>query len=435
MKKRLISAVCLLVATGIIWLAADSQDAAEAVSPHGYTVTENAPAAETTKDNTVPDTENHGDNVALQIGSNSVEQQIDGTDRTEDNVQQEQSVEADQPETMPEGNVDAENNEADDNGESEYANLAIANVTKYVNVRSLPSTDGEIVGKIYNGAVAQVLEKAGENEEWFHVTSGNVTGYIKAEFFLYGDEAAASIDKYVTRYAVVKADRLNVRKEPDVESKRIGYIDNGERAKMVENRGEWILVQYTDKEQGFVSAEYVTIEEEFTYAKTLEEERKELEALKALEARKKEQEKDKPEKLPTMTVTPPSTTYTSNEELRKSIVEYAKQYVGYPYVHGGKSLETGTDCSGFTSLIYKEYGYSLSRTPAGQLSGAGRGIDYSEIQPGDIICYSSNGGASCTHVALYIGDGQIVHAANSKKGVIIGKADYSPIVGVRNVID
>ena len=73
--------------------------------------------------------------------------------------------------------------------------------------------------------------------------------------------------------------------------------------------------------------------------------------------------------------------------------------------------------------------------PKGQYSGAGRSIDYSEIQPGDIICYSSNGGKSCTHVALYIGDGQIVHAANSRKGVIVGEADYSPIIGVKNVID
>ena len=116
-------------------------------------------------------------------------------------------------------------------------------------------------------------------------------------------------------------------------------------------------------------------------------------------------------------------------------MDYALQYVGSKYVHGGSSLATGTDCSGFTCFIYAEFGYSISRTPEGQLSSAGRSIDYSQSQPGDIICYSSNGGASCTHVAFYIGDGQIVHAANSRKGVIIGRADYSPIIGIKNVID
>ena len=123
------------------------------------------------------------------------------------------------------------------------------------------------------------------------------------------------------------------------------------------------------------------------------------------------------------------------EENRQAIINYAMQYVGNRYIHGGRSLVTGTDCSGFTCYIMAEFGYSISRTPGGQLSGAGRSIDYSQIQPGDIICYSSNGGRSCTHVAFYIGNGQIVHSANSRKGVIVSAADYSPIIGIKNVID
>ena len=113
--------------------------------------------------------------------------------------------------------------------ESEYADLAIADVTNYVNVRTEPDTSGDIVGKIYDGAVAQILSVvAGEDGEWFQVVSGNVEGYIKSEFFLYGDAAAAVIEDYVTRYATVAVDRLNVRREPDIESSRIGYIDSGE---------------------------------------------------------------------------------------------------------------------------------------------------------------------------------------------------------------
>lgn len=315
---------------------------------------------------------------------------------------------------------------APDEEESEYANLAIAQVTDYVNVRSLPSTDGEIVGKIYNGSVAQVLATAGDNDDWFQIISGDVEGFIKAEYFLYGEEAEAVIDQYVTYYATVLADRLNVREEQSADSRRIGYIDNGENVKVVEDCGDWLKVQYTDSKQGYVSAEYVSVHEEFVYAKSIEEERREEAERQALAARAQEAEQSTPEVIGNITF--PTNQYTSNEELRTAIVDYAMQYLGNKYVHGGRSLAGGTDCSGFTSYIYKDFGYSLSRTPGGQYSTNGRSIGYDEIQPGDIICY---GKSKCTHVGLYIGDGQIIHSANSRKGVIISAADYDNILAIK----
>lgn len=317
--------------------------------------------------------------------------------------------------------------------ESEYINFAITNVDNYVNVRNQPSTDGEVVGKIYDGAVAQILATAGDLNDWFQITSGNVEGYVKAEYFIHGDTAAAVIEEYVVKMVEVQADRLNVRPEPSTDSTRIGYLEKGEKIKLLEDCGEWLRVQYTEQKEGYVAAEYVNVQEGYIYAKTIEEEREEIAAREAIAARGKVTEQRASETLTNIVF--PATTYTSNEELRKAIVEYALQYVGSKYVHGGSSLATGTDCSGFTCFIYAEFGYSISRTPEGQFSGAGRSIDYSQMQPGDIICYSSNGGVSCTHVAFYIGDGQIVHAANSRKGVIIGRADYSPIIGIKNVID
>lgn len=316
--------------------------------------------------------------------------------------------------------------------EEEYANLAIADVNKYVNVRKEPNTDSEIVGKIYSGAVAQILAVAGDNDDWFQIVSGSVEGYIKSEYFIYGDAALDVIDQYVTRYAKVQVARLNVRKEPTTDSKRIGYVDEGEKILLLEDCGDWLKVQYTDSKEGYVSAEYAEVVEEFVYAKSIEEERAELAAKQALAARETVSEQKAPEST---TIVFPETSYTSNEELRRAIVDYALQYEGYRYVHGGRSLASGTDCSGFTCYIYADFGYSISRTPDGQYSKAGRAISYEEIQPGDIICYSSNGGKSCTHVALYIGDGKIIHAANSRKGVIIGRADYDTIIGIRNVID
>lgn len=364
--------------------------------------------------------------VAMAAGSEDNQTE---SDETEDIV--DETTEIAETETVETETEETEESQ-EETEENEYADLAIAQVSNYVNVRSLPNTDSDIVGKIYNGAVAQVLSVAGEENDWFQIISGNVEGYIKAEFFLYGDAAAEVIDQYVTRYANVIADRLNVREQPSTESKRIGYIDNGEKVQLLENQGEWLKVQYTDGKEGYVSAQYVTISEEFVYGKTLEEEAKEQEERKILEERENVTEQEVAEDV-TIMVTEPVGTYSSNAELRSSIVNYAMQFLGNRYVHGGSSLVTGTDCSGFTSLIYKEFGYSLSRTPSGQLSSNGRSIDYSQIQPGDIICYGKGG--KCTHVALYIGNGQIIHSANSRKGVVIYQADYDTIIGIKNVID
>ena len=342
------------------------------------------------------------------------------------NVAQEGAAEGSVAQELTPGDAD----EAEQ--ESEYADLALANVTHYVNVRTEPNTSSTIVGKIYHGAVAQILETTdGEDGEWFRIVSGNVEGYIKSEFFLYGAAAEDAIEDYVTRYAVVEVDRLNVRKEADIESGRIGYVDRGEKVEILENLGDWMKVQYTESKTGYVAAQYVTVKEEFVYAKTLEEEAAELAAKRALEERQSVPETAAAENT-TVVVTPPSGDYSTSSELRAEIVDYAMQFLGNRYVHGGSSLESGTDCSGFTSLIYAVFGYSVSRTPSGQLSSSGRSIDYSEAQPGDIICYGSK---KCTHVGLYIGGGQIIHSANSRKGVIISDATYDNILGVKNVID
>lgn len=327
------------------------------------------------------------------------------------------------------------NSEKDETAVSEYSDFAIANVTNYVNVRTEPNTDSEVVGKMYDDSVAQILSVVGEGEEeWFQVISGSVEGYIKSEYFIYGEDAAAVIDDYVTRYAVVKADRLNVREAPELTAARIGYKDNGEKAKLLEYGEEWSKILYTEGEEGYVASEYITIEEHFTYAKSIEEEQAELEAQRLLAQRAQESETATPENT-TMQITPPPTDYANVSELRNAIVNYAMQYLGNRYVSGGRSLETGTDCSGFTCYVYAVFGYSLSRTPQGQWGSNGRTVTVEEAQPGDIVCYASNG-SRCSHVGLYIGNGQIIHSANSRKGVIISDIYYdNTFIGIKNVID
>ncbi len=326
-------------------------------------------------------------------------------------------------------------NESDEEAD-EYSNFAIADVDKYVNVRTQANTDSEIVGRMYDGAVAQIQEEVdGEDGKWLLVTSGNLNGYIKAEYFIYGDDAVAVIDDYIDRYAVVKADCLNIRENPDIESKRIGYALTGEKLKLTGKAGdeEWINVNYADDKTGFVSADYVSVVEEFIYAKTMDEIKAEEEEQKKLLARQKEDEKQKPENVTiTETEQPATAQYAASGDLRNDIVNFALQYVGCPYVHGGNSLTNGTDCSGFTSLVYANFGYGLSRTPSGQLSSNGRSVSLDEIQPGDIVCY---GKSKCTHVGIYIGDGQIVHAANPRKGIVVYNVGYDNILGVKNVID
>lgn len=112
--------------------------------------------------------------------------------------------------------------------------------------------------------------------------------------------------------------------------------------------------------------------------------------------------------------------------LGKQIAKYACQYIGNPYVPGGTSLTNGADCSGFTYRVYSDFGYSLPRTSTEQRS-AGKGVEYSQAQPGDLICYSG-------HVALYIGQGMIVHASTQKTGIKVGNAQYRPILAVRRII-
>lgn len=110
----------------------------------------------------------------------------------------------------------------------------------------------------------------------------------------------------------------------------------------------------------------------------------------------------------------------------KEIASYACKFVGNPYVAGGTSLTNGADCSGFTYAVYQAFGYSIPRTSTAQRS-AGKGVNYSEAQPGDIICYAG-------HVALYIGGGRIVHASTPSTGIKYGTATYREILAVRRIV-
>ena len=277
---------------------------------------------------------------------------------------------------------------------------AVADVDSYANIRNIPGTEGEVVGRLYHGGGAQILETSGNDEEWYHIVSGDVEGYIKKELLLNQDESAIENWTYAKSIEEERAEReeqLALAKQEEQEVKAAQENNtNQEETESGTETGQGVLPEETADNPGTAPQE------------------------NGIELQNPEGQTD-------------SQTQAANEELRGRIVEYAMQFLGNPYVHGGNSLTEGTDCSGFTSLIYAEFGYSLSRTPGGQLSGSGRSVEYSAMQPGDVICYGS--GSKCTHVALYIGDGQIIHEANKRQGVIIGQADYDKVLGVKNIID
>ena len=197
--------------------------------------------------------------------------------------------------------------------------------------------------------------------------------------------------------ATVKTETLRVRSDKSTDSSIVSLVGDSEKLTVNSVDGQWVEVT-VDDETGYVASDFVELSKSLPTAKTITEVK-----------------------------------YGDGvSDVRVSLVQYALSFVGNRYVWGGTSLTNGVDCSGFTMQILGKYGVSLPHSSSAQ-PGCGTIINSSDAQPGDLFFYGS--GSSISHVAIYIGDGQIIHSANSRKGVIISAVDYSPIIGMRNVID
>ncbi len=342
-----------------------------------------------------------------------------------------------------------------------YENIAICRVSNYVNVRSQPNTSSSIVGKIYDDCAATILAVVdGEGGKWYQMKSGNVEGYIKAQFFLTGEEAEKVAKEVGTTYATVTSNSgLRLRQEPSLTSGILTTLDSGTSYEVLGEQDGFAKLLIDDTLQGYVSCDYITTRVEFNLAVTLEEEaaknqEKEQQKQEAEAAIQKLEETKQENIIPVnpagegtsnSTTAPPVTGdqssgsgavtsgangpgyYTAEGEAkvisatREAIVAYAKQFLGNPYVYGGTSLTEGTDCSGFTMSVYSHFGIDTGRSSRDQ-AAKGREIDISAVQPGDLLFYAS--GDTINHVALYIGGGQIIHAATSKTGIVIANANY-----------
>lgn len=311
-----------------------------------------------------------------------------------------------------------------------YDRLGIAKVDNWLNIRQKPDINSKVVGKLPKNAGCNIYSV---KKGWAKIKSGNVSGYVSAEYLVTDEEAEAYALEVGTLVATAKVTTLNVRFLPSTDSSKYTlipegedlevfredvkapfvkkfienhfsgedkkYIENVNQEAMLDQLDDWICVRL-DNDKVFVSKEYVDISYQLKKAVALQE-------LK----------EDK------------STGVTST---RISMVEYAKQFLGNRYVWGGTSLTNGTDCSGFTMSIYAHFGYGLPRTSGAQANYT-RNVSAGDVRPGDLFFYGKGG--SVSHVAMYIGGGMVIHASNERDGIKISNAYYRTPIKIGRVIN
>lgn len=327
-------------------------------------------------------------------------------------------------------------------------NIVVAKVVKYLNIRQKPSEDAEIVGKLYKGAVGIVLKEV--DDGWTKIESGTVTGWVNNDYIVRGKKAESYANKVCKKKAKVMTETLRVREKPDTDSTIVTLIGINEEMQVLQEKGDWVAVKVDEDLKGYVSKEYVKIEFDFDYATSLEEER--LAELVEMREQDEEnvnrqyvvqseqqsqsqgvrQELKEEQKQTNNESNNSSSGGQQTSSSRQKIVDYAVQFVGNPYVYGGTSLTNGTDCSGFTQGIYRHFGVSINRTSREQANN-GKAVSLDNVKPGDLIFYKN--GSTIGHVALYIGDGKVVHASSERVGITISNMYYRTPYCARNVYD
>lgn len=299
-----------------------------------------------------------------------------------------------------------------------YSRLGVANVKNYLNVRKNPSENSKIVGKMTKNSGCHIYKV---KKGWAKIVSGKVRGWVKSEFLLKDEAAEKRAKKVATLRATVNTETLNVRALPTTDSRVYDQISADEeytignrnitkawlerymakytkrkdlkgvtKSEMYKDLDNWVMLKI-DEEKVFVSKDFIKVTYNLNRAVSIKEER-----LKK------------------------GSDDSSSSSSNYSMVDYAMQFLGNRYVWGGTSLTNGTDCSGFTMRIYEHFGYSIPRTSSAQAAYT-RSVSSSEVQVGDLFFYGSG---SVSHVAMYIGNGQIIHASNARDGIKISSAYY-----------
>lgn len=287
-----------------------------------------------------------------------------------------------------------------------YDNLGVSLASDYINVRSSPKGDGinNIVGKFPGYAGCNIL---GEENGWYKIKSGAVTGYVRKDLIATGDTAQNLAVQHAQVMAIVNTESLNVRSEASTDSKAWTAVTSGQRYNVLNQLDGWVQLELDagdddGEDQGaFVS----TRDNNVTVQYALQEA---IEYYPAVEAA------------------------NAAMAFRNKIVNFACQFVGNRYVWGGTSLTHGCDCSGFTQSVLKNFGISIPRVSRDQ-ARTGTKVTSANMRPGDLIFYANRSG-TINHVGMYIGNGQVVNAASTRSGIRIYRWNYRTPVAIRNVI-
>ncbi len=302
---------------------------------------------------------------------------------------------------------------------NQYDNLVIFKKSGYMNVRSTPENKGDdnVIGKLTSKAAGDIIETV---DGWYKIKSGTVTGYIAAdpELIATGQEAKDLAMQNAAQMAIITTDVLNVRVEPNTDSKIWTQIVKDERYPVVDQQDGWVQIDLgsVDAEDGSQDGD------EKAYISTRDNN---VEVRYALnEAIKFTPSKDNGS----------SGGGSSTKQSRRSqLVNYALQFVGNRYVWGGTSLTNGVDCSGFTMRVMEKFGVSLPHY-SGSQAQMGKKVTSATMQPGDLIFYAGSNG-KVNHVAIYIGNGRIVHAASRRSGIKTSTWNYRTPVAIRSMLD
>lgn len=300
-----------------------------------------------------------------------------------------------------------------------FDRLGIAVVDNYLNIRKSPSESGKIIGKLPKNAGCHIYKiKNG----WAKIISNGVSGWVSADYLVTDKKAEKLALEVGKRTATITEETVNIRFVPSTDSRIYTMVPVGEDLTIAnENLTEKYVNKIMDdfkKSEKFLIADvnkkemmkqlddWICVKlngERVFVAKELVETSYQLKKAVAIDVDAYDSKK------------------TGISSTRSDMVNYAMQFLGNPYVWGGTSLTNGCDCSGFVMGIYSHYGYGLPRTSASQAASMYE-ISYSEAQPGDLFFYGN--GYTVSHVAMYIGNGQIIHAMDESHGICISNAYY-----------
>lgn len=241
-------------------------------------------------------------------------------------------------------------------------------------------------------------------------TSNDVVNSVKTEneveetTFIEEPNRNGSIESKNT--GKVNVETAKIREKATTQSKNIGFLDYGDTVIIKGEENDFYKITFEDK-NGYVSKKLITLEEKKTTSRSLKEERKEEVIIDIVEENINSLEPEVTEELQ-------ETEVASNNE----VTTFARNYLNYPYVLGGKTPDTGFDCSGFTRYVYKQFGYNLASTAAGQ-TNVGDEVTKENLMPGDLILFQNEEKTKIGHTGIYLGNNEFIHAANPKRGVVI----------------